>query len=71
MRRDAGHALGERRLSHQPEPEIARRHACGAAAGAGIADEVGDIAAMPALRDPHAAIGGAAAVAIERDADEA
>jgi hypothetical protein len=44
------------RLAHQAEAEIVRRHAGRTAAGAGIADEVGDIGAVLTLDDANAAI---------------
>ena len=44
-------------LPHQPEAEIVGRHAGRAAAGAGIADEVGHVGAMLAFDDADAAIG--------------
>src|SRR6187402_3726854 len=43
-------------LAHQAEAEIGRRHALRAAAGAGVADEVGDIGAVRTFGDAHAAI---------------
>src|SRR4029453_7712668 len=41
----------------QPKTEIVRRYAAGAATGAGVADEIGDIGAVPAFDDADAAIG--------------
>ena len=41
----------------EPEAEIGRRDARGAAAGPGIADEVGHVGAMGSLHDTDAAIG--------------
>jgi hypothetical protein len=43
-------------LAHQPEAQMARRHAGRAAAGAGIADEIRDIGPVPAFGDADAAI---------------
>ena len=40
----------------QAEAEVVRRNADRASAGLGVADEVGDVGAMLALDDPHAAV---------------
>jgi hypothetical protein len=45
------------RFANQPETEIARWQPDGAAPSAGVADEVGDVGAVLALGDPHAAVG--------------